>query len=113
MSTSAKNQSSRLGVLLIGMGAISTTLVAGVAAISQGLARPFGSLTQLAQVTPPGGGRKTVGLSEYLQLARLEDLVFGGWDIHAGNAYEMAVAAAVLEPMQLAAVRPVLEAITP
>ncbi|MGH9467683.1 MAG: inositol-3-phosphate synthase [Terriglobales bacterium] len=113
MSTSAKNQSSRLGVLLIGMGAISTTLVAGVAAISQGLARPFGSLTQLTQVTPPGGGRNTVSLSEYLQLARLEDLVFGGWDIHAGNAYEMAVAAAVLEPMQLAAVRPVLEAITP
>ncbi|MGH9475091.1 MAG: inositol-3-phosphate synthase [Terriglobales bacterium] len=117
MSDSAKkpfqNSTPRLGVLLVGMGAISTTLIAGVAAIREGLARPFGSLTQLAQVTPPGGGQKPVVLSEYLQLAKLEDLVFGGWDIHDGNAYEMAVAAAVLEPMQLAAVRPALEKVVP
>ncbi|MGH9412559.1 MAG: inositol-3-phosphate synthase [Terriglobales bacterium] len=115
MSATAKNQSSqpspKLGVLLVGMGAISTTLIAGVAAIRQGLARPFGSLTQLAQVTPPGGGSKGVGLSEYLNLVPLENLVFGGWDIHAGNAYEMAVAAAVLEPTQLEAVKPDLEAV--
>ncbi|MGH9487603.1 MAG: inositol-3-phosphate synthase [Terriglobales bacterium] len=111
MSTTTRNAgSSRLGVMLVGMGAISTTLIAGVEAIRQGSARPFGSLTQLAQITP-AGARKSVSLSEYLQLTALEDLVFGGWDIHAGNAYEMAVAAAVLEPMQLAAVRPALEAI--
>lgn len=103
----------RLGVLLVGMGAISTTLVAGVEAIQRGQAKPFGALTQLAMITPPGAPRERVALADYLNLTRLEDLVFGGWDINPGNAYEMALAAGVLEPMLLEAVRPALEAIEP
>ncbi|HEY8055241.1 MAG TPA: inositol-3-phosphate synthase [Terriglobales bacterium] len=102
----------RLGILLVGMGAISTTLVAGVEAIRQGQGRPFGSLTQLAVMTPPGTQQR-VPLAEYLNLTSLDNLAFGGWDINPGNAYEMAVAAAVLDPMQLAAVKPVLEKIEP
>src|SRR6185437_11592388 len=88
----------RLGILLVGMGAISTTLVAGVEAIRQGQGRPFGSLTQLAVMTPPGTQQR-VPLAEYLNLTSLDDLAFGGWDINPGNAYDMAVAAAVIEPM--------------
>jgi myo-inositol-1-phosphate synthase len=113
MSKSAEAAQPRLGVLLAGMGAISTTLIAGVAAIRQGLARPFGALTQLEMIAPPGEPKQRVPLAEYLRLSRLEDLAFGGWDINPGNGYDMAVASGVLEPMLLAAVRPALEAVEP
>ncbi len=103
----------RLGVLLAGMGAISTTLIAGVDAVRQGLAKPFGALTQLAKIAPPDQPKAQVALAEYLNLTRLEDLVFGGWDINPGNGYDMAQAAGVLEPLLLAAVRPALEAVEP
>lgn len=105
----------RLGVLLVGMGAIATTLVAGVAAVRKGLARPYGALTQLALMTPPGGNGKTpqVPLSDYLKLTRLDDIVFGGWDINPGTAYDLAAASGVLEPTLLTAVRPELDAIQP
>ncbi|MGH9394632.1 MAG: inositol-3-phosphate synthase [Terriglobales bacterium] len=109
-STSAAGD--RLGVLLVGMGAISTTLIAGVEAVRRNLARPFGALTQLAMVNPPNSTTR-VRLAEYLQLPGLDQLVFGGWDINPGNAYEMAAAAGVLEPLQLAAVREALEAVVP
>jgi myo-inositol-1-phosphate synthase len=114
-STPATNGATgpRLGILLVGMGAISTTLVAGVEAIRQGLARPFGALSQLAMISPPDQPNVRVPLAEYLHLTRLEDLVFGGWDINPGNGYDMAVASGVLEPLLLAATRPALEAIQP
>ncbi len=113
MSHSAGAAQPRLGVLLAGMGAISTTLIAGVEAIRQGLARPFGALTQLAMIAPPGQPKQRVPLAEYLHLTRLEDLAFGGWDINPGNGYDMAVASGVLEPLLLAAVRPALEQVEP
>ncbi|MGH9415843.1 MAG: inositol-3-phosphate synthase [Terriglobales bacterium] len=99
--------------MLVGMGAISTTLIAGVDAIRQGLARPFGALTQLAVINPPGEAKRRVPLSEYLQLATLDQVVFGGWDINPGNGYDMAVAAGVLEPLLLQSVRPALEGVEP
>lgn len=104
--------SRRLGVLLAGMGAISTTLIAGVEAVKMGLGRPFGSLTQLARISVPGE-RELVPLADYLGLSRLDDLVFGGWDINPGTAFDAARAAAVLEAGQLEAIRPQLEAIEP
>ena len=103
----------RLGVLLVGMGAISTTLIAGVEAIRQGLARPLGALTQLAMIAPPGEPQRRIPLAEYLQLPGLDDLVFGGWDINPGNGYDMAAAAGVLEPLLLQAVKPALEKVEP
>jgi myo-inositol-1-phosphate synthase len=104
----------RLGVLLVGMGAISTTLVAGVAAVRQGLARPYGALTQLALMPPPDGARGAqVPLAEYLRLTKLDDIVFGGWDINPGTAYDLAAASGVLEPQLLQAVRPALDAVQP
>ena len=105
--------SARLGVLLVGMGAIATTLVAGVEAVRQGLARPFGALTQLAMMTPPSAPGERIPLREYLHLRALDELVFGGWDINPGNAYELAAHSAVLEPALLAAVKPALEKVEP
>ncbi len=104
----------RLGVLLPGLGAVATTAIAGVEAVRRGYARPFGSLTQLATIRL---GKRSEGraplIGDFLPLARLDDLVFGGWDIYADNAYEAAVRARVLEPGHLEALRGALEAVRP
>ena len=104
----------KLGVLLPGLGAVSTTLIAGVRLIEKGLARPIGSLTQMQRMRL---GKRTdprfVPISELVPLANLSDLVFGAWDIFPENGYESALAAGVLPPELLERVRPELEAVTP
>ncbi len=88
----------KLGVLIPGMGAVTTTFIAGLEAIKRGLGKPIGSLTQLGTVRL---GKRTEGRSpaikDFVPLARLEDLVVGCWDIFEDNAYEAAVKAGVLE----------------
>src|ERR1044071_3523619 len=92
----------KLGVMIPGMGAVSTTFVAGVEAIRKGLAAPIGSMTQMGTIRL---GKRTDGRSpkvkEFVPLAGLDDLVFGGWDIYEDTAYEAAVNAKVLEPALL------------
>jgi myo-inositol-1-phosphate synthase len=104
----------KLGILLVGLGAVSTTFIAGVLAVRKGIARPIGSLTQMGTIRL---GKRTEARSplikEFLPLAELDDLVFGGWDIFQDNCYESAVNAGVLEPALLEQVRPELEAIQP
>ena len=104
----------RLGVLLVGLGAVSTTFIAGVHAIRRGLAAPTGSLTQLGTIRL---GKRTEGRSplirDFVPLAALDDLVFGGWDIFEDNGYEAARKAQVLQPDLLEQVRPDMEGITP
>lgn len=104
----------KLGVLIPGIGAVSTTFMAGVEAVKRGLGKPIGSLTQLATIRL---GKRTDGRSPYIRdfvpLAKLEDLVFGGWDIFEDSAYASAVNAKVLEPALLEQVREPLEAIKP
>jgi myo-inositol-1-phosphate synthase len=104
----------RLGVLLVGLGAVSTTFIAGVLAVRRGLAKPIGSLTQMGTVRL---GRRTEHRSppmrEFLPLQGLESLVFGAWDCYPQDAYAAAVNAAVLEPSLLTTLRPELEAIKP
>ena len=104
----------RLGVLLPGMGAVSTTLIAGVQLVRRGLGRPFGSLTQMQRIRL---GKRTnprwVPIRELVPLADLSDLVFGGWDIFPDDAYEAARAAGVLPGESLEAVREELAAIRP
>src|SRR5512146_1518785 len=100
--------------MLVGLGAVSTTFIAGVLAVRKGIARPIGSLTQMGTIRL---GKRTEARSplikEFLPLAELDDLVFGGWDIFEDNAYESAVNAGVLEPALLNQVKPELEAIKP
>ncbi len=104
----------RLGILLAGLGAVSTTLIAGVHAIRKGLAAPTGSLTQMGTIRL---GKRTEGRSplikDFVPLATLDDLVFGGWDIFEDNCYEAASNAAVLRGGLLDEVRPELEAVQP
>jgi myo-inositol-1-phosphate synthase len=104
----------KLGVLIPGIGAVSTTFMAGVEAVKRGLGAPIGSLTQLGTVRL---GKRTEGRSpkihDFVPLAKIEDLVFGGWDIFTDTAYEAATHAAVLEPALLEKVREPLQAIKP
>ena len=104
----------RLGVLLVGLGAVSTTTIAGVLAIRKGFAKPIGSLTQMGTVRL---GKRTEGrspkISEVVELSRLDDLVFAGWDIFEDDCYAAARTAGVIEPSLLDKVRPELEKIKP
>jgi len=104
----------KLGVLIPGIGAVSTTFMAGVEAVKQGLGAPIGSLTQLGTIRL--GKRtdaRTPKIHDFVPLAKIEDLVFGGWDIFPENAYEAASHASVLESALLEKVRAPLEAIKP
>ena len=96
------------------MGAVSTTTIAGVLAVRRGLAKPIGSLTQMGTVRL---GKRTEGRSplikDFLPLASLDDIVFGGWDIFDDNSYEAAKTAGVLENDLLDKIRPELEQIKP
>ncbi|MDQ3348487.1 MAG: inositol-3-phosphate synthase, partial [Acidobacteriota bacterium] len=104
----------KLGILLVGLGAVSTTTIAGVLAIRRGLARPIGSLTQMGTIRL---GKRTESrtplIKEFVPLASLDDIVFGAWDIFDENAYEGAKTAGVLEESLLGQIRPELEAIKP
>ncbi len=104
----------KLAVLLPGLGAVSTTLIAGVHLIRKGLARPFGSVTQMQKLRLGKRSQpKFTPVKELVPLSDLSDLVFGGWDIFTDNAYEAAVKAGVLSAEMLSAVRPELEAVKP
>jgi len=104
----------KLGVLLVGLGAVSTTFIAGVEAIKQGLAEPIGSLTQMGTVRL---GRRTdnrvPAIKDFVPLAKLEDLVFGAWDIFPDSAFEAATHAGVLEKELLTKLRKPLQKIKP
>src|SRR5882762_6154383 len=104
----------KLGVLLVGLGAVSTTTIAGVLAIRKGLSKPVGSLTQMGTVRL---GKRTDNRSpridELVPIAKLDDIVFGGWDVYTDNAYEAARKAGVLNPEHLGALKGFLETIKP
>ncbi len=104
----------KLGVLLPGIGAVSTTFIAGVEAVKRGLGAPIGSLTELAtvRVVKRTEGRTPL-IKDFVPLAKLEDLEFGGWDIYEDSAYEAALNAAVLDPRLLEQVRAPLEKLHP
>src|SRR6187455_333000 len=104
----------RLGVLLVGLGAVSTTFIAGVEAIKKGIGQPVGSLTQMGTIRL---GKRTDNrvplIKEFVPLAKLEDLVFGAWDIFEDSAYEAAMHAGVLEKELLGQLKAPLQKIKP
>ncbi len=88
----------RLGVLLVGLGAVASTFISGVEHVRRGTARPIGSLTQMGTIRL---GKRTEGrmplLRDFLPLAGLDQLVFGAWDPFPDNAYEAAIKCGVLD----------------
>jgi myo-inositol-1-phosphate synthase len=109
-----KPATGRLAILTPGMGAVSTTFMAGVIAARKGVAKPIGSLTEMGYMRL---GKRTEQrqslIREFLPFARLEDIVFGGWDIYADNAFEAASKAKVLNNEHLAAVKDELSKVRP
>jgi myo-inositol-1-phosphate synthase len=110
-----KPASGKLGILCPGMGAVATTFMAGVIAIRKGLGKPIGSLTQLGHIRL---GKRTdnrsPAIKDYVSLANLDDIVFGGWDIFPENAYQAAIKAGVLDKHEhLEPIKAELEAIKP
>jgi myo-inositol-1-phosphate synthase len=104
----------KLGVLLVGLGAVSTTTIAGIMAIRKGLAKPIGSLTQMGTIRL---GKRTEGrspaISDIVPLAGLDQLVFGGWDIFEDDCYQAAKTAGVLEAGILDQIKDELAAVKP
>lgn len=104
----------KLGVLMPGIGAVSSTLLTGLFSVRKGLARPVGSLTQMGKIRL---GKRTEGrfapIKEFVDLVDPADMVFGGWDCFPDSAYEAACKAKVLQPEHIEAVRDELEAVQP
>src|SRR5690242_16869081 len=97
----------KLGVMVVGMGAVATTMIAGVEAVRHGLAKPIGSLTQMGTIRL---GKRTDNntplIKDFVPLADLNDLVFTGWDIFEDNVYEAAAHAEVLDKATLEKLKP-------
>src|SRR5215203_2608326 len=104
----------KLGILLVGLGAVSTTFVAGVEAVRKGTAKPIGSLTQMGTIRL---GKRTENRSplikDFVPLADLRDVVFGAWDIFPETAYDAALHAGVLEKSLVEDLREQLESLKP
>src|SRR6202012_655462 len=97
----------KLGIMIPGMGAVATTLIAGVEAVRRGFAKPIGSISQMGTIRL---GKRTEGnsplIKDFAPLASLDDLVFTGWDIFGGNLYDAATHAQVLDKDQLEQMKP-------
>jgi len=102
----------KLGVLLPGLGAVATTFIAGVMAIKKGLGKPFGSITQMQTIRlGKRTEKRTPMIKDFVPLADLNDLVFGGWDIFKENCYQAAKRVRVLDENLLEKLKPELEKI--
>src|ERR687894_1047681 len=114
MHNTIEKAEGKLGVLLPGLGAVATTLIAGVEAVKKNLAQPVGSLTQMGNIRL---GKRTENrypkVKDFVPLADLNNVAFGGWDVYEDNVYEAALNAKVLDKYLLESIRPELEAIKP
>ena len=109
-----KPATGKLGILIPGMGAVTTTLIAGVEAIKSGIAKPIGSVSQLSTIRlGKRTDNNTPKIKDFVPLAGLEDLEFGGWDIFEENCYEAAVHAGVLDRTLVEQLKSPLEKIKP
>lgn len=104
----------KLGIMLVGLGAVSTTFIAGVEMIRRGISKPIGSMTQMGHIRL---GKRTDKRNPFVKdlvpLAKLEDIEFAAWDIFPDNAYEAAKKAGVLSNEHLNAVKDFLENVQP
>ncbi len=109
-----KKPEGKLGVLIPGMGAVATTFIAGVEAVRRGIAQPIGSLTQMATVRlGKRTDNRTPLIKDFVPLANMDDLVFGGWDIFTDSCYDAAKKSGVLENELLQKLKEPLSAISP
>lgn len=114
MKEQIEGATGKLGILIPGLGAVATTMIAGVEAVKKGLAQPIGSLTQTGNIRL---GKRTENrypkIKDFVPLADLNDIVFGGWDVYEDNVYDAAMKAKVLEASHLTPIKAELEKIQP
>ena len=104
----------KLGVLVVGLGAVSSTFMTGVLMTRKGLAKPVGSMTQYDKIrVGQGADKKYLPYNEIVSIADLNDIVFGAWDVYPANAYESAINAEVLKEKDIEPVKDELVKIVP
>jgi len=109
-----KPANGKLGVLVVGLGAVSTTFMTGVLMTRKGLAKPVGSMTQYDKIrVGEGADKKYLHYKDIVPIADLNDIVFGAWDVYPENAYESAINAEVLKEKDINPVKDELVAIKP
>ena len=109
-----KAPNGKLGILIVGNGAVATTFMAGVLMSRKGLAKPIGSMTQYDKIRiGKGAEKKYLHYRDIIPIASLDDIVFGCWDVYPQNAYQSAVYAEVLKKSDIDPVREELEQIVP
>ena len=112
--TNVKPAEGKLGVLVVGLGAVTTTFMTGVLMARKGLAKPVGSMTQYDKIrVGKGADKKYLKYNEIAPIADLNDIVFGAWDVYPENAYESAINAEVLKEKDINPFKDELEAIKP
>ncbi len=112
--TITKPADGKLGIMVVGCGAVSTTFMTGVLMARKGLAKPIGSMTQYDKIRVGRGHEKQyLPVGEIVPLAQLDDIVFGTWDVYPQNAYQAAVYAEVLKAKDIEPVRDELQQIVP
>ncbi len=114
MKSNIRPATGKLGILIVGNGAVATTLMTGVLMVRQGLTKPIGSMTQYDKIRVGNGSDKCyLHYGDIVPLANLEDIVFGCWDVYPQNAYQAAMYAEVLKLEDIDSVRQELEKIVP
>ena len=112
--SNVKKAEGKLGVLVVGLGAVSSTFMTGVLMARKGLAKPVGSMTQYDKIrVGEGSDKKYLKYNEIVPLADLNDIVFGAWDVYPQNAFESAMYCEVLKEKDILPVKEELEAIKP
>lgn len=112
--TEVKPANGKLGIMVVGCGAVSTTFITGVLMARKGLAKPVGSMTQYDKIrVGRGADKKYLHYGDIVPLAQLDDIVFGTWDVYPQNAYQAAIYAEVLQEKDIEPVRDELENIVP
>ena len=112
--SNVKPAQGKLGVMVVGCGAVTTTFMAGVLMARKGLAKPVGSMTQYDKIrVGQGENKKYLRYKDIVPIADLNDIVFGAWDVYPANAYEAAVNAEVLKERDINPVADELKAIVP
>ena len=113
-NSNVKPAEGKLGVMVVGLGAVTSTFMTGVLMARKGLAKPVGSMTQYDKIrVGEGADKKYLKYNEIVPIASLNDIVFGAWDVYPANAYESAINAEVLKEKDINPVREELEAIKP
>ncbi len=104
----------KLGIMVVGLGAVTSTFMTGVLMARKGLAKPVGSMTQYDKIrVGKGADKKYLSYSEIVPMAKLDDIVFGAWDVYPANAFQSAMYAEVLNEKDILPVKDELEKIVP